>query len=88
MNFCNRKSIQMNIEDINNILNKIGKMVNLRKPEILPFNNGYNNIRELDNNQYLLTFRTYGAKFILFLTMTNGNKGDDTFQITVCIPFV
>ena len=70
--FCNKKTIPMNIDDKNFVINKIRKMVNLRKPKICNFTR-YNN-NDLHKNQYLLTFKTNGANFLLFLTTIYGKQ--------------
>lgn len=72
MDFCKRSTIPMNVEDIKNILNKINKMTNVRSQNIEEFS-GYN-IADLDRNHYLLTFKTHGSKFFLFLTTIRGKK--------------
>ena len=59
----------MNIEDKNIILNKLKNMVYFKKPRIYKFSRY--NINDLSKNQYLLTFKTNGNPFYLFLTSVN-----------------
>lgn len=63
----------MNVEDINYILNKVRDKVDLRSQRIYNFNE-HGNIRDLEHNQYLLTFKTEGARTLLFLTTIKGKK--------------
>ena len=70
MLFCSKPIIPLNIEDKQFILNKIKKMVNLRKPQV--FNFSRYNVADLNRNHYLLTFKTHGTPYYLFLTTLNG----------------
>jgi len=63
----------MNIVDTQFIYNQIYKMVNLNTPQIYQFT-GHKNIRDLESNNYLLTFKTDGSKFLLFLTTIRGKR--------------
>lgn len=72
MSFCKRSTIHMNVEDIKSILNKITKLTNLHPKRIEEFSSL--NISHLERNHYLLTFKTNGSKFFLFLTSIKGKK--------------
>lgn len=63
----------MNTQDSKYILDKIYDMVDMRPRKVYEFN-GKGNLRDLESNHYLLTFKTGGAKFLLFLTTVNGMK--------------
>ena len=73
MDFCKQMTIPMNIVDSEFIYNKINKMVNMEPQQIYKFN-GRDNINDLESNNYLLTFKTGGSKFFLFLTTIRGKK--------------
>ena len=73
MTFCNKVTIPMNVEDMTYILNTIRNKVDLRIPKIYDFN-GSGNLRDLENNHYLLTFKTHGIRTLLFLTTIKGKK--------------
>ena len=73
MQFCDKPTIHMNVEDIKYILNKIRNMSAVRYPKIYEFNRYYHQ-KNLENDHYLLTFRSFGDKHLLFLTTINGKK--------------
>ena len=79
MNFCNFNTIPMNIVDMKHIYNKMYNMVDMKLPQIYKFN-GNGNLQDLESNNYLLTFKTSGAKFFLLLTTINGKK----YSLFIC----
>lgn len=72
MKFCLRSTVPMNIEDKKYVLNKIKRMVDIKKPKIYNFSRY--NMNDLEKSHYLMTFKTSGSKFYLFLTTFNGFK--------------
>ena len=63
----------MNAEDKFLIFNKLKSMIYFNKPRIYNFSK-YNNNNDLNKNHYLLSFKTNGAHFLLFLTTIRGKK--------------
>lgn len=71
MLFCNRSTILLDTNDTKDVISKIKRMIDIRPPKIYNFTK-FNN--DLDKNHYLLTFKTNGSRFLLFLTTINCKK--------------
>ena len=70
--FCLKPTIQMNIEDQQFILNMLKEKVDIQNKKIYTFS--HYNVKDLEQNHYLLSFKTNGSKFFLILTTIKGIK--------------